>query len=155
MSPTVAAIRKAKEVELENAEKALQEFRLEMEESRRQAPGDEVTHAILRAEEIRKLQEIGNLKRELSQLEFRIPEEKTILAGSIDVGSKAKITVTYFDGDEETYEVRLVAVFGSRDETEATIESPVGKAIHGKFPGDTVQTQINGFPARIHIHAVS
>jgi transcription elongation factor GreA len=94
--------------------------------------------------------EIEDLKQDLVLIDARIQELQYMLdrAEIIDQPSKDKVglgsTVTIsVDGEEETWTIVDQAEADTRDGSIST-ESPVGRALFGKKPGETVQIATPG-----------
>ncbi|MFE4974148.1 GreA/GreB family elongation factor [Kitasatospora sp. NPDC056651] len=96
-------------------------------------PGDQADAA----DELQRASEVTRLDRRIAELEGRLREAEAAGAPSTRVvGVGSTVTVRFDDGMEETVEISEMAE--ERDLTLVTFDSPLGKALIGRHPGETV-----------------
>ena len=90
------------------------------------------------------LKQIRDLKHEIKTA--TIIEEGNLNSNSVEVGSKVTLTFDYGDGDEDVISGTLVAISKSTElnQSQITLNSPVGKAIFNKKLGDEVSCILPG-----------
>ncbi|MEV7185588.1 GreA/GreB family elongation factor [Kitasatospora sp. NPDC093102] len=89
------------------------------------------------ADELQRASEVTRLDRRITELETRLREAEVAGEPSARVvGVGSTVTVRFGDGTEETVEISELAE--ERDLTLVTFDSPLGKALLGRHPGETV-----------------
>ncbi|MFE4513093.1 GreA/GreB family elongation factor [Kitasatospora sp. NPDC056783] len=89
------------------------------------------------ADELQRASEVTRLDRRIAELEGRLREAEAAGEPSTRVvGVGSTVTVRFDDGAEETVEISEEAE--ERDLTLVTFDSPLGKALLGRHPGETV-----------------
>lgn len=90
-------------------------------------------------------------KREKNKNESRIRYLERMLKTAVVVENQAKegevglnhaVTVSFEDGEEETYRI-VTSIRGNSLANRVSIESPVGKALLGRKVGETVEVSVN------------
>ena len=90
-------------------------------------------------------------KREKNKNESRIRYLERMLKTAVivenqsqsgEIGLNHSVTVTFEDGEEETYRI-VTSIRGNSLANRVSIESPLGKALLGHKTGDKVKVQVN------------
>ncbi|MEU3572000.1 GreA/GreB family elongation factor [Kitasatospora sp. NPDC036755] len=89
------------------------------------------------ADELQRASEVTRLDRRITELETRLREAEVAGEPSVRVvGVGSTVTLRFGDGTEETVEIAELAE--ERDLTLVTFDSPLGKALLGRHPGERV-----------------
>jgi transcription elongation GreA/GreB family factor len=99
--------------------------------------GDGVGDQADEADELQRVSAVARLDRRIRQLEDRLREGTVAGSPATDaVGVGSAVTVRFADGSSETFEISELA--NELDESLVTADSPLGHALLGHRPGDTV-----------------
>ncbi|CAL9282479.1 GreA/GreB family elongation factor [Streptomyces sp. SudanB182_2057] len=98
------------------------------------------------ADQLRRADQLGRLDRRIEDITERLREAASAGPAPTDVvGVGSTVTVRFPDGETET--LRIGEVAEALDQTLVTVDSPLGRALLGRRPGDTVRYDTPDGPA--------
>ncbi|MFF5858169.1 GreA/GreB family elongation factor [Streptomyces sp. NPDC012751] len=98
------------------------------------------------ADELRRVDQLARLDRRIEDITERLRQAETAGPAPTDeVGVGSTVTVRFPDGTAETLQIAEVAE--ALDQTLVTADSPLGRALLGRRPGDTVHYDTPDGPA--------
>ncbi|MFF5532952.1 GreA/GreB family elongation factor [Streptomyces cinerochromogenes] len=98
------------------------------------------------ADELRRADQLGRLDRRIEDITERLSQAEAAGPAPTDVvGVGSTVTVRFSDGATETLQIGEVAE--ALDQALVTVDSPLGRALLGRRPGETVHYKTPDGPA--------
>ncbi|AKN74637.1 nucleoside diphosphate kinase regulator [Streptomyces sp. PBH53] len=132
------------------ARRALEQELTDLQDERRMVAGTlrdaSVGDQADQADELRRADQLGRLDRRIEDITERLREAAVAGPAPTDVvGVGSTVTVRFSAGATETLQIGEVAE--ALDQTLVTADSPLGRALLGRRPGDTVHYDTPDGPA--------
>ncbi|BCM65140.1 MULTISPECIES: GreA/GreB family elongation factor [Streptomyces] len=132
------------------ARRALEQELADLQDERRLVAGTlrdaSVGDQADQADELRRADQLGRLDRRIEDITERLREAAVAGPAPTDVvGVGSTVTVRFSDGATETLQIGEVAE--ALDQTLVTADSPLGRALLGRRPGDAVHYDTPDGPA--------